>query len=214
MLSRDSRPSSATSNRYAAIVSTLALVFSIAALCLGGAMATGVLVGTKQIRNGSILTQDIHNGTLKSADIGTGQVMPQDMTMPPPDQLQGNDVATSQVGGDFTLVDSIGNYDKQDATSELEVDWTGTASAGNSPCIFQIRVDGQPSSSAAGELFVAVQSTISVSATSLFDGLPTGAHSIEIWAKAGNGMYPTSKCTIGPASAGIEQTVVVSEQVV
>lgn len=217
---------------YATVASTLALLFSLAALCIGGAAATGVFVTSKQIKDGAILSQDIHksavrssdigggavksadilDGAVGSADIGTGQVQPEDVSMPSPAQLQETDVSAIMAGDAFALADNAGIYNKIDPTSVLEVDWSGTASAGFSPCKFQLRVDGQPSSASAGELYVANGSTLSVAVSALFSGLATGPHQIEVWAvSALEGSYP---CTVGPASAGIGQTFVVSEQVV
>lgn len=215
---------------YPTVVSTLALVV---ALTMSGAYAIDK-IGSKQIQNGSIRTADLHKGAVKSAkigtgavrsadigndavqtaDIGTGQVTPQDVTMPPPAQLQSNGASMSEVGNDFTLVSSVGTYAKMDSASVLELNWTGTAHFvfGGSGCLFQLRIDGQPSASGGGTVFVRDMESVSV--TALFTGLATGAHTIEVWARQtpqGPGM---SGCTFGPANAGISQTFVVSEQVV
>src|ERR1044072_1227515 len=97
-------------NRYSTVVSTLALVVALTGV---GAQASGVFVTSKQIRNGTILSQDIHksavkssdlgNGTVKSEDIGSGQVEPQDVTMPSPEQIQeaGGGVAMAEVSTAF-----------------------------------------------------------------------------------------------------------------
>lgn len=208
---------------YPAIASTIALVFSIAALCIGGAMASGVIVTSKQIKNGTLLTQDFHrnavktkdvaNGTITSADIGEGEVHPGDVTMPPPAQLQESpaDTATAEVTTTFGLVDVVGSYTKEDPTSALEVDWTGTAAGSFSSCIFQLRVDGQPAGTNAGEVYVG--GATSVAASALFTGLGAGPHQVEIWAKHPQ-IEAAYSCTVGPASAGIGQTIVVSEQVI
>lgn len=217
---------------YSAIASTLALVFSLAALCIGGAMATGVIVTSKQIKNGSIRTQDIHKNAVRTSDIGTsavmstdigtgavqtsdigaGQVAPEDVTMPAPAQISETSVETVQAPDGFVVVDVAGSYAKADPSSLLEVSWTGTVATGFSPCIFQLRVDGQPSGANAGEIYVANSSTLSVSVSALFSGLPVGPHQVEVWAKSSlEGSYP---CTVGPASAGIGQTFVIAEQVV
>jgi hypothetical protein len=190
---------------YANVTATLALVLAVGT---GGAYADQILVGSKQIRNGSILSQDIHKDGVKSSDIDNGTVHPADVTMPPPDQLQESDTASAQVGTDFQLVDVVGTYDKQDPTSTLEVDWTGTAVG--TPCWFQIRVDGQPSGTTGGDVYANGGIPISVSATALFEGLPTGSHQIEVWARAPS----TRSCVVGPAAAELGQTFVVSEQVV
>lgn len=251
---------------YSAITSTLALVVAIAALCVGGAMASGVLVTSKQIKNGSILTQDLHknavkgkdiaensvgsseigagqvtapdigadqvtapaigagqvdseaigNGDVSSADIGNGQVQPQDVTMPEPEQLKDGDTAVLAAPTlEFQKVDDVGTYLKEDAESELEVDWTGSVKGENggeaSGCVFQLRVDGQPAPNAGGEVFG--KGLTSVSATALFGPLPVGGHAVEIWARITIATGMGNSCTVGPAAAGIGQTVVVSEQV-
>ena len=207
---------------YSAVVATLALVV---ALTSAGAMAGTVLIGSKQIRNGSILTQDIHKGgvkssdiansTVQSGDIGAGEVEPQDVTMPEPEQLQESDVASAPVGTGFALVDTVGTYAKEDPTSILQVDWTGTAAATEINCVFQLRVDGAASASGAGVVFVGADtdSTTSVAASALFEGLSAGPHTVEVWARLSHGSNP-STCIVGPAGAGISQTFIVSEQVV
>jgi hypothetical protein len=217
--------------RYSMVVSTLALVV---ALTSAGAYAGQALIGGKQIRNGSITSKDIRKkavktsdigtgavrstdlstGAVQSADIGEGQVQAQDITLPAPQQLQSADGASAEVGGDYARVDIVGSYSKQDPASVLEVTWTGTAAAGFSPCVFQLRVDGAASGDGAGVIYVQNGTTVSVSASALFSGLGAGAHQIEVWARltsAGGTNYP---CTVGPAEAGVAQTFVVSEQVV
>jgi len=236
---------------YSAVVSTLALAVALAALCVGGALATGVVVTSKQIKNGTILTQDLHknavkstdiaessvqssdigsdqvqaadigagqvdseaigNGDVSSADIGNGQVKPDDVTMPPPAQLEAPGVATASAPDAFVPVDLAGTYAKQDGSSVLEVSWTGTAQTDFSACIFQLRVDGSPSADAGGQIYLASGTTLSVSASALFEGFSAGPHQIEVWAKSVlPGAYP---CTVGPAFAELPQTFVISEHV-
>lgn len=226
-------------SNYAAIVATLALV--VALVGVPGVTAGGILVTSKQIKNGSILTQDIHKaavqssdigkgavgsadiktggvqsadigaGQVDSSDIGAGQVTPEDVTMPDPKQLQESDAASAKVGTEFTKVDEVGTYTKEDGGSILEVNWTGTAVGVEVPCIFQIRVDGQPSAVGAGATYVGTD-PLSVSVTSIFAGLPAGPHLIEVWAHLTHGPDPAN-CTVGPAAAGISQTFVISEQI-
>jgi hypothetical protein len=241
---------------YSVVASTLALVFSLAALCVGGAMATGVIVTSKQIKNGSILTQDIHKnavrtsdigkdavgsadiknesvagsdigdgqvgsadigtGQVDSTDIGNGQVTPQDVTMPDPEQLKDTDIASITPTLNFALVDAVGSYTKEDPTSSLQVDWTGSVEGHNggnaSGCVFQLRVDGQPPQAGGGEVFG--KGVTSVAASALFPGLGTGSHQVEIWARMTIDTPADNSCTVGPATAGISQTIVVSEQVI
>jgi hypothetical protein len=224
-------------NNNAGSLALLALIVSLLGTGAVGANAVGVLVGSKQIRNGSILTQDIHksavkssdigpaavqstdveDGAIDSTDIGNGEVEPQDVTMPDPAQLKESDVATFVPTVDFALLDIVGSYSKDDPTSVLEVDWTGSVEGHNggeaSGCVFQLRVDGQPPAGGGGEIFG--KGLTSASASALFPGLAAGPHQVEIWARKvlpNTGMGDS--CTVGPAEAGIKQTVVVSELVV
>jgi hypothetical protein len=214
-------------DNYAAIVATIALVV---ALTSAGALAGTVLVGSKQIRNGSILSQDIHkggvkssdvqNGTIDGADIGNGDVTPEDVTMPDPEQIHEGDVSRLEdPTTDFQLVDVAGSYTKEDPTSLFEVTWTGSAQGENggeaSGCVFQLRVDGQPAAPGTGELFVKGVNG-NVSASALFGALPAGPHQVEVWAHImlGDTDASNNSCTVGPAEAGIGQTFVASEIVV
>jgi hypothetical protein len=224
---------------YSTVTSTLALVFALAALCVGGAMATGVIVTSKQIKNGSILTQDIHksavkstdigtsaihstdikNGAVDSADIGNGEVTPIDVTMPNPEQIKeaGGSVANPSMA--FAKADDVGGFIKEDPSAVVEIDWTGSVEGHNggevSGCVFQLRIDGLPAPSGGGEVFG--KGITSVAATALFPTIPTGPHQVEIWARlaaqeAGMGGAFDS-CTVGPPAAGIGQTIVITEQI-
>jgi hypothetical protein len=130
--------------------------------------------------------------------------------MPAPVQLHFGS-ATAEVGTEFERVASVGTYSKVAPSSDLEVTWTGTAKAPNVNCVFQLRVDGQPSAENAGLVFVEMGSAASVSATALFTGLSAGTHAVEVWAHSPGAPFP---CTIGPAEAEIPtQSFVVSEHV-
>lgn len=176
-------------------------------------------VGTEQIAPDAVGTAEVAPGAVGSTEIANGSVTPQDVTMPGPVQFQrpaGEPASVNISSPDYTLVAVMGTYEKQDATSALEASWTGTAEAdpdSNSDCVFQVRVDGQ-ASRGAGEVYVSHGPAISVSATSLFDGLGTGPHQVEIWARLTNYGGGTFTCTVGPFGTGIAQTVVVSEKVV
>lgn len=213
----------------ALVVASLALLSSLA----GFAPAAGfIITSSQQIKPGVILTTDIHKNAVTagdirasavhssdiqesavtSGDIGAGQVEPQDVTAPAPDQIT-EPGGGEQVGSTYEPVDTAGIYNKEDPTSVLEVDWTGTAGTGFSPCIFQLRINGQPPAGGGGEAFVANGSTIGVSDSALFAGVPEGLVTVEVWAKAtisSNIEYP---CTVGPPET-TPQTFAVSEQVV
>ncbi len=218
---------------YANVMSTLAAIAAVAALTMGGAIAAGkITITSKDIKNGTVKTQDIAknavqapdikngavrsadiaNETIDSADIGTGEVKPQDVTMPPPDQVQQSAEHSVPVGTDYERVSTYGSYHKTDAASALNVDWTGSAGTGFAGCVFQLRIGGQ-TAAGGGEVFVANSQTMSVSVSALFEGMAVGDHQIEIWAKTPNSNGAKYPCTVGPTSAAVSQTFVVTEQI-
>ncbi|HET9198222.1 MAG TPA: hypothetical protein VFN92_08230 [Solirubrobacterales bacterium] len=217
---------------YPSIVATVALV--VALVGVPGVTAGGLLVTSKQIKNnsitsadlrksavktsdlgtGAVRSADIQTGAVESADIGEGEVTPGDVTMPDPIQLQVTSPNAIEANSDFALVANAGTYSKVDPTSVLQVDWTGTArSPFGTDCLFQLRVDGQPSSPTGGLLFVASGPAIGVSASAIFSNLPPGPHTVQVWARDARTSGPT-RCIVGPEEAGIAQTFVVGELVV
>jgi hypothetical protein len=109
----------------------------------------------------------------------------------------------------------MGTYMKGTADSTLQVTWTGTATAGFSPCVFQLRVDGKPPTGGGGEIFIPNGgSSFSVSDQGLFSGLPAGQQEVEIFARIpavyGGADYP---CTVGGDTGDIAQTVNAAELV-
>lgn len=213
----------------ALVVAIVAMICSLT----GFAPAAGfIITSSQQIRPGVILTSDIHKNAVtagdirtsavhssdiqesavKTGDIGAGQVTPADVTAPVPDQIT-EEGGSSEVGTTFEPVDTAGTYNKEDPSSVLSVEWTGTAAAGFSPCIFQLRVNGQPPSGGGGEAFVANGNTIGVSDSALFPGVLEGLVTIEVWAKATLSSNLEFPCTVGPKDT-TPQTFVVSEQVV
>lgn len=218
--------------RFAVAVAVLALVAALSGI--GGAYAGTVLIGSKQIRNGSLLTQDyktgsvrtsdvqngtvstpdLENGGIDSVDIGTNEVTPSDLELPDPKQVVEPESSPSQVGGDFVNVDPVTTYTKVDPTSVLEVTWTGSASAGFSPCQFQLRVDGQPAAPGAGVIYVSngsIQGNVSLTAS--FEGLAEGPHEVAIFARTTGGGGSPQPCTVSPPEAQIMQTFLIGEQV-
>jgi hypothetical protein len=215
---------------YPSVVATIALV--VALVGVPGVTAGGLLVAdavrsadiqsdavqsgdiapgevsSTDIGEGQVTSGDIGTGQVNSGDIGEGEVTPGDVTLPDPVQLQFGQPATTDVGDDFVLLADVGAYTKADGNS------TGTArSPFGGDCLFQLRVDGQPSGVNGGLVFVASGPAISISSTALFPGLGIGSHSIEVWVRQGHGPGVT-RCIVGPAEAGIPQTFVVSEIVV
>jgi hypothetical protein len=168
-------------------------------------------VGSEELAANAVGSEEIAPGAVHSSDIGDNQVTSEDVDLPEPEQIVTPPEAPDMVGNEYALVDEVGSYIKEDPTSGLSVSWTGSAAAGFSPCLFQIRVDGTASANGAGVIYVANGSTISVSGTALFEGLGTGPHAIQVWAHSTiNGSFP---CTVGPVVAGVDQTFVVSEEV-
>jgi hypothetical protein len=228
---------------YPSLAATAALV--IALVGVPGVTAGGLLVTGKQIKNGTISTKDLRNGGVKTADIGTnavrsadiqegavesvdigegqvtggdigtGQVTPEDVTMPAPGQCKFDGTATLTPSLDFQKVTDLCTYNKTDASSDLEVSWTGSVLGENggetSGCVFQLRVDGQIAPNGGGEVFG--KGVVSVSSSALFPALGTGVHVVEVWARITLGNSASNTCTVGPQKAGIGQTTVVSEVV-
>src|ERR1044072_6730621 len=103
--------------------------------------------------------------------------------MPSPEQIQepAGDVAMAEVSTAFALVDLVGTYTKEDPKSLLQVDWIGTAAGDVPPCVFQLRVEGQPSGNGGGEAFA--HDTTNVSTSALFFCLTAAPHQTEHWAE-------------------------------
>lgn len=116
---------------------------------------------------------------------------------------------------DFQKVLDLATYTKTVASSALEVTWAGSVEGHNggevSGCVFQLRVDGNPAAAGGGEVFGL--NLASVSGVAIFPGLGIGAHTIEVWAKV-NVDTTSNRCTVGPAKAGMDQTVVAHEIVI
>jgi hypothetical protein len=233
---------SRNAGKAALVVSVIALLCSLTGFAPAAGF---VITSSKQIRPGVIVTTDLRKGAVTSSDvrtgavkspdlatsavqssdigtgqvqtgdIGEGQVQPADVTAPEPEQVELPTAPADEVSSTFAKVADVVTYTKEDPTSVLEIQWNGSASAGFSGCVFQLRVDGQPSGNAGGsEVFVSAGSTVSVAAVGLFDGLPAGPHEVSVYARAtieGGGLFP---CTVGPQSATIKQTFLVGELVV
>lgn len=214
-------------NRYAGVLALCAFVVSVIGAGIVGANAAGVFITSKQIKNGTIITQDIHkggvkssdvaNGTLETQDIGTGEVTPSDVTAPEPEQVAETDTASGPVTGDYAPIMTVDTYEKQDPTSILEVGWVGTAGTGafeQPSCVFQLRINGAPASGVAtGEFFVD-RAIVPVSTFVQFTGLPTGPATLEVWAKNLVGGPTATTCIVGPAAANIDQTFSFTELIV
>lgn len=197
------------------------------ALCLGGAVASGTIVikSTTQIQKGAVRSSDLRNGTVADADIGenaissdeigTGSIGTSEAGFPEGETAveQPGDVASANVEGEFALVDVVTTYDKESAETGLVVTWDGTAGSGMLPCVFQIRVDGQPSGPNAGETYMTSGSSGNVSAGTEFAGLAAGPHEISVYAHTLNAAGAAYPCTVGPASAAIGQTFQIDEVV-
>lgn len=85
------RPMRFISRNYANVVATLALVIALTGTA---AMAGGVIVTSKQIKNGSILTQDIHKNAVRASDIGDNSVSTSEIKS---DAVTASDIGAGQV---------------------------------------------------------------------------------------------------------------------
>jgi hypothetical protein len=217
--------------RLSLIISTLALVVALTGV---GLVQAGVLVTSKQIKNGTILSEDIHrggvktsdvaNGTVSSADIGNGdiasvdiganEVEPSDLELPAPVEATPDEATGSVAVGEFSKLATVAELTKVQAESVLEVTWSGAIAPGPSTnCIYQLRVNEAIAPQGGGEAF-AQTSAVNVSTTATFSGVPAGPISIEVWAKARAAATPTPSCILGPANPGIDTTIVAIEQIV
>lgn len=201
-------------------------------------MATGVIVTSRQIKNGTITTKDLKNNGVQSTDlrngtvgsqdisteavtsedIGANQVTPQDVKMPPPCERTGDDgsAAAPVTTSGFTRIFTAGTCTKEQGESLLKVEWSGAVVSGPATnCVFQLRVNEQEATGGGAEVF-AGSATTNVATSGLFS-VPAGTVSIEVWAKAtmfvpgGAGGGPS--CVVGPAGT-IDSTFVVNEEVV
>jgi hypothetical protein len=150
-------------NRYAGVLALCALVVSVIGAGVIGANAAGVFVTSKQIKNGTIVTQDIHrngvrstdlasgavrspdvkndsiesqdidNGDVGSVDIANGEVDGADLGLSPPAETVQPETFTATVGGDFAFVEKVVTYDKVEPESILEVTWVGTVAGRSKP---------------------------------------------------------------------------------
>lgn len=191
----------------------------IAPGAVGPAQLAQGAIGASQLASRAVGSAALAAGAVKTENIAEGQVTPTELSLPEPLQMEvaAGAFAAAYVSQEYSLVAEVGKYNKQDPETNVQVAWTGTAKAGFSPCVFQLRVDGAPSAANAGEVYVQNSSTPPVAATALFRGLALGEHTIEVWARSTNdgsgtpeGGYP---CEIGPAETTIGQTFVVTEQV-
>lgn len=118
--------------------------------------------------------------------------------------------AHASVADQFTAVAAVGTYTKQDAQAVLRVDWTGAVGAGVSPCLFQLRINGQPGQG--GEMYVTGgrewQNT-----SALFSDLPAGDYRVEIWARLTQFAGQDYPCTVDPSSDAPRPTAVATEEV-
>jgi hypothetical protein len=80
-----------TQIRASLALSILALIVAVAAGAVGGAIASGVIITTKQIKNNTITSKDLKNGAaVKSTDITNGTVASAD--------IGNGDVASADIG--------------------------------------------------------------------------------------------------------------------
>lgn len=85
------RPMRFIARNYANVAATLALVVALTGTA---AVAGGVTVTSKQIKNGSILTQDIHKNAVRASDIGDNSVSTSEIKS---DAVTSADIGAGQV---------------------------------------------------------------------------------------------------------------------
>jgi hypothetical protein len=172
---------------YPTIASTLALVI---ALTMGGAWAASHLISGKQIKNNSIKAKKVK--------------FPRARPLGPPAHAAAK--AHASVSDQYSQVADLGSYSKSDPTSVLQVTWTGPVSTDFDPCVFQLRVDGQPpAGGGGGEVLVQNSTTLSISDQALFSGLGVGNHEVSVWARIRD-VGPNYPCTVGGTNPSVPQT--------
>lgn len=225
--------------RLSLILSAFALIAALGGI--GGALANQVLISSKQIRNGSVKSVDLANGGVKSVDVKNGTVDSQDIAnngvaspdieegavesealdLPEPTQCHvAGSTKVNPPDTAFVKLADVCTYAKTTDESVLEVSWAGSVEGHNggeaSGCVFQLRVNGSPSSQGGGEAFG--KGIASIAAVGLFPGLKAEPITVEIWARLalqGPGMGGNfDSCTLGPAAASTPQTIDVAEAVV
>lgn len=218
---------------YANVVSTIALVIALTGTAAFAATTLGRnTVGSKQIRKAAVSTSELHKrsvtpskirrnavrakqlatASVDSTAIQDGAVSADQLALPAPTLVLSNGEQSANVDDGFERVAALGTIDKQTLDSKLSLDWTGVVSAGPSPCVFQLRVDGQPGATGAGEVFVQNSVTMTASVESLFAAGP-GTHQLEVWARTVNSGGASYPCTVDPDGTGVSQTVVLQELV-
>jgi hypothetical protein len=219
--------------RMSILLSVVALVAALGGVA--GAGAAGVLIGSKQIKNGTVKSIDLRNNGVQSADLTNGGVSSadlQDNGVSSPDLAPGSvegeaiDVAgpvQCQVAGAVTIVPTLEfqkvtdlcTYTKVEGVTPLEVDWTGSVEGRNGGeaggCTFQLRANDVPSAQGGGETFGKGLSP--ANAAAIFAGIPAGPVTVSVWAKISIDSPIGNSCTVGPEAAGIVQTVTVAEAI-
>lgn len=217
---------------YSSVVATLALILSLGGTAYAVTALEPNSVGTVQLKAGAVRstdlaanavrTTDIRKDAVRSSDVATNGIQSADVNLPDPTLTTEADGAGSFAPADGTYVklDDVGTFDKVDPTSAIEVDWSGVVasrfspSSGTSiPCGLQLRVDGAVELRGAGELYVGSGDTTSAATSAIFEGLPVGTHTVELWARSlGMGGAPApANCVVGPDDADVSQTATVTE---
>ena len=99
--------------RASLALSIIALILAVTAGAVGGALANGVLIGSKQIRNGSVKSVDLKNNGVQSADVQNGTVSSADVKN---DGIASSDLAPNSVEGE-AIAPAIINAAKPPATT-------------------------------------------------------------------------------------------------
>lgn len=116
----------------------------------------------------------------------------------------GKAASAGQSGG-FEPLAVLGAYTKVDGASVLQLDWNGAALAASSPCVFQLRLDGEPGSG--GQAYVFGLS--GVTASGMFEGVPAGTHEVEVYARETQAGNPAGCDLAGEVPQAVNATEVV-----
>lgn len=189
--------------RYSAITSTLALLVS---LTLGGAYAAD------ELGKNSVGARELEKNAVRSQEVASNAVGSKEVDLPRPETIAAGGAPSLPQHGSTDPQKLLGQpYVKQDAATVLRVDWSGAVVSNGVPCVFEVRLDGQPSQSQ--PLYLDAQSKLSVATSVVFPGVPAGPHEVQVWARstATVGGSFSGACSLGIPDVGIGQSLVVEE---
>lgn len=163
-------------------------------------LRTGAVTG-KKIKRNAVTSAKVKDASLRRRDFAAGQLpagpagpagAPGPTGTPGPTgaagaagairttQLNYTGETTSSVSFTYQRVRDLGTFTKDQAGSVINLYWQSHISANGSFCLYQLRVDGNPSDPASGEAVVyAPEAPVYVRAR--FTGLAAGPHTVSLW---------------------------------